>query len=81
MKRLDAKKATLAGNIRSEDAVVEVPVLLESRLLKALEAAARAQGVTAGALVRCVLRDFLCYSESGASARAGGGESRKASLC
>jgi hypothetical protein len=68
-------------NLPSEDAVVEVPVLLEVRLLKTLETAARKQGVSAGTLVRCLLRDFLCYSESSASVRDSPRDSRKASLC
>lgn len=41
------------------DVVVEVPVLLESRLLPLLASAADGQGMTAGTLVRCLIRDFL----------------------
>lgn len=81
MHKLDAEKKSFAGNPRSEDAVVEVPVLLESRLMKALESAACARDMSAGALVRCLLRDFLCYSESDASIRVVEGESKKKSLC
>jgi hypothetical protein len=48
---------------RSEEKVVEVPVLLESRLLTALEATASEHGMTTGKMVRRLIRDFLCYSE------------------
>ena len=81
MNRLDVKKSCFVEHGRSEDDVMEVPVLLEARLLKALETAARAQGISAGALVRCLLRDFLCYSEKSATVRASSEGSRKASLC
>jgi hypothetical protein len=81
MKRLDAENVSLTGNSRCEDAVVEVPVLLESRLLKSLEAAAREQGMTTGTLVRCLLRDFLCYPDRIASVGASSRDSRTAFLC
>ena len=81
MNRRDAEKRSFAGNLPSEDAVVEVPVLLELQLLQRLEAAAGAGGMSAGALVRCLLRDFLCYSDSGASVRDFRDDSRTASLC
>jgi hypothetical protein len=79
--RFDTDAVSFADNTRSEDAVVEVPVLLEAQLWKALEAAARTHDMTAGAMVRCLLRDFLCYSDSGASVREPRNEARKASLC
>lgn len=81
MHKLDAEKKSSAGHSRSEDAVVEVAVLLESRLMKALESAARARDMTAGALVRNLLRDFLCYSDSGALRRGAESQSKKTSLC
>ena len=81
MDRLDREKASLTGNPRSEDAVVEVSILLESRLMKQLEAAARAQDLSVGTLVRCLLRDFLFYSDSDASLRASQTGSKKATLC
>jgi len=81
MNRLEFKKVSFVGNPRSEDAIVEVPVLLEARLLKALESAARTRDMTAGALVRCLLRDFLCYSDSNAPIRIAEKESNKAFQC
>jgi hypothetical protein len=81
MNRLDSEKVSFTGNVRSEDAVVEIAILLEARLLKNLEAAARAQNRSAGALVRSLLRDFLCYSDSGASQRGPQSDPRTASLC
>jgi hypothetical protein len=51
-------------NLLGPDAIVEVPVLLESWQLSALEAAAAAHGLTAGTLVRCLLRDYLSRSEN-----------------
>ena len=47
-----------------EGAVVEIPVLLESWQLTALATAASAHGLTAGALVRSLLRDFLTCCEN-----------------
>jgi hypothetical protein len=81
MNSLDEERVSFTGDPRSEDAVVEIAILLESRLLKSLEAAARAQNVSAGALVRCLLRDFLCYSDSGESQRGPQSDPRTASLC
>jgi hypothetical protein len=81
MNRLDAEKVSHMGDSRAEDAVVEIPVLLESHFLNGLEAAARDRGMTAGALVRCLLRDFLCYSDSVAPDRTSLSDSRKAFLC
>lgn len=52
------------ANLQVGSPIVEVPVLLESWQLTALEAAAAAHGLTAGALVRCLLRDFLSCSEN-----------------
>lgn len=46
-------------NPRGADTVVEVPVLLESWLLPALEATACRRGMTTGVLVRRLIRDFL----------------------
>jgi predicted DNA-binding ribbon-helix-helix protein len=81
MNSLNAQKVSLTGNSRSEDTAVEVPVLLESHLWKRLEATAREQGMTTGALVRCLLRDFLCYSERVVSVRTPSRDSRTAFLC
>ncbi len=81
MNRLDRDKASLTENPRSEDAVVEISILLESRLMKRLEAAARAQDMSVGTFVRCLLRDFLFYSDSDASMRASQKDSKKATLC
>jgi hypothetical protein len=47
---------------QAEDAIMEIPVLLEAEQLTALEAAASAHGLTAGALVHCLLREFLSSS-------------------
>jgi len=46
----------------STDDVVEVPVLLPSRQVEALEAVAHAQGLTAGEMVRQLLSEFLIQS-------------------
>jgi hypothetical protein len=81
MNRLDTDKVSFTGDPRSEDAVVEIAILLESRLLKNLEATARAQNMSAGTLVRCLLRDFLCYADSGASQHGSPKDPRTASLC
>lgn len=43
--------------------IVEVPVLLESWLLKSLEAAARENGLSTGNMVRRLIRDFVYYSD------------------
>lgn len=56
------------------DAVVEVPLLLESRLLPLLEVAANGQGMTAGTLVRRLIRDFLDASKGAPLARHEPGE-------
>ncbi len=81
MNRLDREETSFTGNPQPGDAVVEVSILLESRLMKRLEAAARAQGMSVGTLVRSLLRDFLCYSDSDASMRAPQEDSKKATLC
>jgi hypothetical protein len=81
MNKLDTAEIPFTGSPRSEDSVVEIAILLESRLMKRLEAAARAQGMSAGSLVRCLLRDFLCYSDSDASMRASPKDSTKTTLC
>ncbi len=65
MKRQLIGKALFADdNPRIGEGIVEVPVLLESWQLAALEAAASAHGLTAGNLVRCLLRDFLSSFET-----------------
>jgi len=68
MKALPLKKgprAEAAGTTPIPMApVVEVPVLLESRLLVALESAACEQGMTTGAFLRCLVRDYVDFSES-----------------
>lgn len=69
MNRLDTENLPFTNNPRAEDAVVEIAVLLESQLLTSLEEAACAQNISAAALVRCLLRDFLCYSDNAASPR------------
>ncbi len=81
MNSLDTEKASFKGNPRSADEVVEIAVLLESPLLECLEAAARAQGISAGSLVRSLLRDFLCYPDSNAHKFARQKDSRTATLC
>jgi hypothetical protein len=45
--------------------VVEIPFLLEAGLLTVLEASAFEQGLTTGALVRRLVRDFLHQSAPG----------------
>jgi hypothetical protein len=52
------------SNPSSAESVVEVPVLLESGLLSALEAAACERGMSAGRIVRNLIRDFLSSSDS-----------------
>jgi hypothetical protein len=52
---------------RSEGAVVEMNLLLEPWLLTALERAASEQNMTTAALVRCLIRDFLYYSDGSLS--------------
>lgn len=42
-----------------QDQVVEVPVLLESKLLPLLASAATGQGLTTGMLIRRLIHDFL----------------------
>jgi len=81
MSRLDVENVSFTDTRRSEDTIVEVSFLLESSLLKSLEAAAREQGMTAGSLIRCLLRDFLCYSNSGESIVAPSAIREKASSC
>jgi hypothetical protein len=50
--------------LQVEGPIVEVTVLLETWQLTALEAASRAHDVTAGELIRCLLRDYLaCYED------------------
>lgn len=64
MNVLEIEKVPLVDDTpRSEDTVVEVPVLLQSRLLTALEATASEHGMTTGNMVRRLIRDFLCYSD------------------
>ena len=63
------KKGLLADqNQFVEASVVEIPVLLKSSLLPILEAAARDQDQTVGALIRGLIRDFLNCSQSNSSA-------------
>ena len=59
------KKVPFAdGDPLAEAPVVEVPVLLESALLPALEVAALDQGRTPGALIRSLIREFLdCFQD------------------
>lgn len=58
------KASFVDGTPHITDGVVEVPVLLESWLLTALESAANGQGMSAATLVRRLIRDFLFYSDS-----------------
>jgi hypothetical protein len=60
--QLIEKTAFEDGSSQAEDAVVEILVMLEAAQMTALEAAACARGLTAGALVRCILRDYLSGS-------------------
>lgn len=64
MSRLDTDNVLFPCGPRSEDAIVEISVLLESGLLDSLEEAARAQSLTLGALMRRLLRDVLGCSPS-----------------
>jgi hypothetical protein len=48
--------------------VVEVPLLLSSRQMVALEEAAHHRGLTAGEMVRRVLQDFIAAPAAGKSA-------------
>ena len=60
MNAIDTEKVQRAdGGCREGGTVVEVPLLLESRLLTALESAASAQGTTAATMLRRLIRDFL----------------------
>jgi hypothetical protein len=47
---------------RTKAPVVEFPLLLEAWLLRDLESAAEEHGMTAGALARRLLREFLYYA-------------------
>jgi allophanate hydrolase subunit 1 len=47
----------------ASESIVEVPVLLESWLLKALEDAASEQGMSTAEMVRRLIRDFVYYSD------------------
>jgi hypothetical protein len=72
MKTLENEKVPLAeGTTRPTDPVVEIPILVESSLLAVLEAAAREHGMTAGSMVRRLIRDFLYYSDGSLSASQG----------
>jgi hypothetical protein len=63
MNAIDTERVQRVGsNSPSGSTVVEVPLLLDSRLLAALESAACRQGMTAGTLLRHLLRDFLDHA-------------------
>lgn len=63
MKALEMARDSRADGLpRSPEAIVEIPVLLESWLLTSLEQAASAQGMTTGNMVRRLIRDFLYYA-------------------
>ncbi len=47
----------------SSESIVEMPVLLETWLLKSLEEAANEQGLTTAEMVRRLIRDFVYYSD------------------
>lgn len=60
MNAIDTERVQRLGSgLREGGKVVEVSLLLDAALLMALEAAARSQGVTAGVLLRRLLRDSL----------------------
>jgi hypothetical protein len=64
MSAIDVEKVQQESSRRREaGAVVEVPLLLESWLLTDLESAARASGLTAGSMVRRLIREFLHYAD------------------
>jgi hypothetical protein len=62
MNAIDTEKVQRVGVFREGGTVVEVSLLLESQLLAALESAARRQGMTAGTMLRRLIRDFLLAS-------------------
>lgn len=60
MQAVDVEKVhRLDGTPSLGESVVEVPVLLERELLRALEAAANDRGLSAGCVVRRLIRAFL----------------------
>jgi hypothetical protein len=64
MSTLTTEKMLLAdGGPPGGGEVVEINLLLEPWLLKAVEASAREQGMTSATMVRRLLRDFVYYSD------------------
>jgi hypothetical protein len=51
--------STVDGPLLDREDVVEIPLLLQGWQMTALETAAHSRGLTAGEMVRDVLRDFL----------------------
>jgi hypothetical protein len=60
------KVPLMGGGPQAGGAVVEINLLLEARLLTALEASAREQGMTAANLARRLIRDFVYYADRSA---------------
>jgi len=59
---MNNRLATVAGHLRHrelEDEVVEVSLLLPGWQVTALESAAHERGLTAGEMVRSLVRDFI----------------------
>jgi hypothetical protein len=64
MNAIDVEKVPLVGNdSRIGGAVVEINLMLEAWLLIALEEAACEQGMSAAAMTRRLIRDFLYYAD------------------
>jgi hypothetical protein len=67
MSAIDVEKVSLAGGgPQVGGTVVEINLLLESWLLTALEEAACEQGMSAAAMTRLLIRDFLYYADRSA---------------
>ena len=58
MRRHSSADHAILLNSHSED-VVEIPLLLQGSQITALETVAHSRGLTAGEMVRDLLRDFL----------------------
>jgi hypothetical protein len=63
MSAMHTEKPSLTESASSRGSIVEINLLLESRLLEEIEAKARERGLTAAGMVRCLLRDFLWNPE------------------
>jgi hypothetical protein len=53
-----------ASSLSDDDDVVEIPLLLPGWQVAALATAAHARGLTAGEMVRSLLREFIAGCES-----------------